>query len=136
MNDPELIDRIIASMRRVAVVGMSRDPTKAAGGTPLSLARLGFEIVPVNPGVSEIAGLASYAGLADVPGHIDVVDVFRPGAEAAAVAREAVEVGAGAIWLQLGIVSDEARAIAAAADVPYVEDACLWIEASRRARAG
>lgn len=131
MSDRELMDEIIAGMRRVAVVGMSRDPTKAAGGTPLELMRLGYEIVPVNPRTTAIAGLTSYPRLADVPGQIDVVDVFRPPEDAAQVAGEAAEVGAGAIWLQLGIVSERARVAASDAGVPYIEDACLWIEAAR-----
>jgi predicted CoA-binding protein len=130
-----LMDEIIGRMRRIAVVGMSRDPAKAAGGTPLQLRGLGYEIVPVNPSTEEISGITAYPCLAAVPGRIDVVNVFRPPMDAADVAREAVEVGAGAIWLQLGIVSDDARATAESAGVAYVEDACLWVEAARRARA-
>lgn len=132
MSDEELMEAIIARMRRVAVVGMSRDPAKAAGGTPLNLMRLGYEVIPVNPSTTEIAGMRSYPSLAKVPGQIDVVDVFRPPKDAARVAREAVQVGAGAIWLQLGIVSEQARAAAADARIPFVQDACLWVEAARR----
>lgn len=119
-------------MRRIAVIGMSTSTGKAAGATPLQLAQVGYEIVPVNPGVDEIAGLRSYARLEDVPGRIDVVDVFRPAPEAAEIAADAVRVGAGALWLQLGIVSPEARETAEEARIPYVEDACLWIEVARR----
>lgn len=131
-HDTSLIDEVIADMRRIAVVGMSTSLGKAAGSTPLQLARRGYEIVPVNPSVSEIAGLRAHARLEDVPGEIDVVDVFRPPPEAAAIATEAVRVGARAIWLQLGIVSTEARGMAEEAGLLYVEDACLWVEVSRR----
>ena len=81
----------------------------------------------MNPSVSELWGITCYPTLADVPVPIDLVNVFRPSADAAEVARQAVAVGAKAIWLQQGIVSAEARAIAEAAGIDYVEDQCIAV---------
>lgn len=109
-------------------MGSSRDPTKAAHAIPARLQRAGFRIIPVNPHVSSLLGEKSYASLADVPFGVEVVLVFRPSAEAAAVAKAAVAIGAKALWLQQGIVSDEARRLAEAANMLYVEDRCMGVE--------
>ncbi len=121
-------ERILRDFRSIAVVGSSRDPTKAAHAIPARLQRAGFRIIPVNPHVSSLLGEKSYASLADVPFGVDVVLVFRPSAEAAAVAKAAVAIGAKALWLQQGIVSDEARSLAEAANMLYVEDRCMGVE--------
>jgi len=120
----ELLKRV----SRIAVVGMSRDPQKAAHAIPLRLRSVGFEILPVNPAVDEIAGLKAHAKLADVPPPIDLVLVFRPSAEAPGIAREAVAAGARALWLQQGLVSPEARKIAESGGLDYVEDRCTGVE--------
>jgi predicted CoA-binding protein len=91
----------------------------------------GWRIIPVNPHAEEILGEPVYRTLADVPEQIGLVDVFRPSAATADVARQAVAAGAEALWLQLGIRSDEARSIAESAGVLYVEDRCLIIEQRR-----
>lgn len=121
-------ERILRDFRSIAVVGSSRDPTKAAHAIPARLQRAGFRIIPVNPHVSSLLGEKSYASLADVPFGVEVVLVFRPSAEAAAVAKAAVAIGAKALWLQQGIVSDEARSLADAANMLYVEDRCMGVE--------
>ncbi len=121
-------ERILRDFRSIAVVGSSRDPTKAAHAIPARLQRAGFRIIPVNPHVSSLLGEKSYASLADVPFGVEVVLVFRPSAEAAAVAKAAVAIGAKALWLQQGIVSDEARRLAEAANMLYVEDRCMGVE--------
>jgi predicted CoA-binding protein len=90
--------------------------------------RAGFRIIPVNPSVDSLLGEKSYAKLADVPFSVEVVLVFRPSADAAAVARDAVAIGAKALWLQQGIVSPEARRLAEAAGMLYVEDRCMGVE--------
>jgi uncharacterized protein len=112
----------------IAVVGMSTMPWKAAHRIPADLVDAGFTVIPVHPTATEILGLTAYPRLADVPVPIDLVDVFRPPAEAADVARQAVAVGAGGVWLQLGITSPEARAVAEAAGLDYVEDRCIGVE--------
>lgn len=120
---------ILAGARVVAVVGMSTSPAKEAHTAPLTLVREGWTVIPVHPSATEIAGCQAYRRLADIPQPVDLVDVFRPAAECADVARQAVAIGAKAIWLQLGITSAEARRVAEDAGVEYVEDRCVAIEA-------
>jgi predicted CoA-binding protein len=91
----------------------------------------GWRIIPVNPHADEILGEPVYRKLADVPEQIGLVDVFRPSDAAPEIARQSVAAGATALWLQLGIVSEEARSIAEAAGLLYVEDRCLIIEQRR-----
>ena len=114
----------------IAVVGASRDPNKAGGSVPVGLQRRGFRIIPINPFADELFGEQVYRSLADVPEKIDLVDVFRPAADAPEIARQAVAVGAKALWLQLDIRSDEARDIAEAAGIDYVEDECTAVVSS------
>lgn len=126
------ISQVLAASTTIAVVGASRDQGKAAHRIPLALQRMGYRIIPVNPLVDELFGEQAYASLGEVPEPIDIVDVFRPADQAPAVAHAAVAAGARVLWLQLGIVSLEARAIAAAAGIDFVEDACLMVEARAR----
>lgn len=121
-------ERILREFRSIAVVGLSRDPSKAAHAIPARLQRAGFRIIPVNPFVDTLLREKSYASLAEVPFSVEVVLVFRPSEEAAAVAKAAVGIGAKALWLQQGIVSAEARQIAEAAGMLYVEDRCMGVE--------
>ncbi|WP_422771934.1 CoA-binding protein [Plantactinospora sp. WMMC1484] len=125
--------QILAEAGVIAVVGASRDPGKPAHSVPLSMQRYGWRIIPVNPVADELFGERVYRSLAEIPHPVDLVDVFRPAEDAVAVVRDAVAIGAPAVWLQLGIVSGEARRIAEEAGIDYVEDACLAVE---RAAAG
>jgi predicted CoA-binding protein len=122
---------LLERARTIAVVGLSGDPRKAAHAIPRQLQAAGYRVIPVNPNLDEVLGERSYASLAEVPDHVDIVDVFRPAKQAPAIARQAAEIGAGAVWLQLGIESDEARRIAEAAGLDYVEDRCIGVERSR-----
>jgi predicted CoA-binding protein len=119
---------ILGSATTIAVVGASRDPGKSAYSVPRALQAHGYRVIPVNPFADELYGERVYRSLAEIPEPIDIVDVFRPSAEAAGVARQAVAVGAGAVWLQQGIVSEEARGAVEAAGVDYVEDLCIAVE--------
>ena len=121
-------ERILRDYRTIAVVGLSRDPSKAAHAIPARMQRAGFRVIPVNPFVAEVLGEKSYPKLADVPFSVEVVLVFRPSAEAADLAKQAVAIGAKALWLQQGIMSDEARTTAEAAGLVYVEDRCMGVE--------
>jgi predicted CoA-binding protein len=114
----------------IAVVGASRDPNKAGGSVPEGLQKRGFRIIPINPYADTLFGERVYRTLAEVPEKIDLVDVFRPAEEAPDIARQAVDVGAKALWLQLEIKSDEARRIAEAAGLDYVEDECTAVTSS------
>lgn len=118
---------ILEDVTTIAVVGASRDPLKAGGSVPAGLQRRGFRIIPINPFADTLFGERVYRSLAEVPERIDLVDVFRPARDAAEIARQAVAVGARALWLQLDIRSDEARTIAEAAGLDYVEDECTAV---------
>jgi uncharacterized protein len=111
----------------IAVVGASRDPFKAGGSVPVGLQRRGFRIIPINPFADFLFGERVYRSLADVPEKIDLVDVFRPAADAPEIARQTVAIGAKALWLQEDIRSIEARKIAEAAGLDYIEDECTAV---------
>src|SRR2546423_15280108 len=121
---------ILEGAQTIAVVGASRDPSKAGGSVPEGLQRRGFRIIPISPYAETLFGERVYRSLLDVPDKIDLVDVFRPAADAPEIARQAVAVGAKALWLQEDIRSTEARRIAEAAGMEYVEDECTAVIAS------
>jgi uncharacterized protein len=122
---------ILEYAKTVAVVGASRDPGKPSGHIPYLLQHRGFRIIPVNPSGGEILHERAYASLLDIREPVDVVDVFRPAADTPEIARQAVAMGARALWLQLGIRSEEARAIAESAGLDYIEDQCMGRESAR-----
>jgi hypothetical protein len=126
-----IVERILTSYRTITVVGASTVPAKAAHSVPAYMQRHGWRIIPVNPHAGELLGEPVYRTLADVPEQVGLVDVFRPPWQAPEIARQAVAAGATALWLQLGIASAEARAIAEGAGLLYVEDRCLIIEQRR-----
>lgn len=127
----EIVEKILSTYDTITVVGASANTAKAANEVPAHMKHLGWRIIPVNPTADEIVGEKVYRSLADIPEQVGLVDVFRPGPECADVARAAVEAGATALWLQLGIRSEEARKIAEDAGLLYVEDRCLIIEQRR-----
>ncbi len=142
-DGPMLLDdagtaELLRSSRTLAVVGASSNPTRPSHGVFRTLLASGYRCVPVNPGESEVLGVAAVATLAEAAealgGHIDIVDVFRRAEFTADVAREAVAVGARALWLQLGIVNWEAASIAAAGGLVVVMDRCTAIELRRLPR--
>ena len=128
----DTIDRLLRRTRRIAVVGLSDSPRRTSHGVARALQHAGYEIVPVNPTIDEALGERAYPSLADVPGEVDLVNVFRREEHLAGVAREAAAIGAPALWNQLGLRSAEARAIAEQADMDYVEDACIKVEVAVR----
>jgi uncharacterized protein len=125
---PPELTAVLDRTRRIAVVGASDDPRRPSHGVFGRLLAAGYELVPVNPNVTSVRGIAAVAHLRDIDGPVDLVDVFRHPRFAPGVARDAVAVGAGALWLQQGVRSSEARAIARAGGLGYVEDACLAVE--------
>lgn len=119
----ELFERI----RRIAVIGLSRDPEKAARRVPSYLAAKGYDIVPINPHAERILGKQAYARLEEVPGAVDMVVVFRPSREAGAfVAAAAARPERPAIWLQQGIRADTEIAAARAQGITAVQDMCSF----------
>jgi predicted CoA-binding protein len=116
---------ILEKYKTIAVVGCSTNPEKPANYVPGYLKEQGYRIIPVNPFADEILGERVYKSLEEVPDEIDTVLVFRPGKEAPDVVKKAVEVGARAVWLQEGIKSDEAAALAEDAGILFVMDRCM-----------
>jgi predicted CoA-binding protein len=133
MTDSDL-KRILTTAKTIAVVGCSADPAKASHEVAAYLQAQGYRIIPVNPRGGTILGETVYVDLAAIPFPVDLVDVFRPPADCPAVARQAVAIGAKALWMQLGIVSDEAAAIATAGGLAVVMDRCTLIEHRRLGR--
>jgi uncharacterized protein len=127
----DVVERILTAYDTITVVGASAYPAKAANAVPALMQRHGWRIIPVNPRRGEILGERVYPTLAEVPEQVGFVDVFRPTEQAPDIARQAVAVGAAALWLQLGIASDEARVIAESAGLLYVENRCMAIEQRR-----
>lgn len=128
----DIAERALSSANTIAVVGLSRNPAKAAHAVPKSMQAAGFRIIPVHPSADELLGERVYRSLTDIPEPVDLVDVFRPAAEAPEIARQAVAIGAKSLWLQEGIVSAEARRIAMEAGLDYVEDECVAVVRSLR----
>lgn len=118
---------ILRSARRIAVVGLSDKPHRPSHGVARYLRDQGYEIVPVNPHVREVLGLRSYPRLRDVPGPVDVVQVFRRSEHVPAVVEEALAVGARAVWMQLGVRHEEAARRAREAGLRVVMDACMAV---------
>ena len=126
-----IVERILTGYDTIAVVGASISPAKAAHRVPAHMQRHGWRIIPVNPHAGQILGERVYRLLGDIPEQVGLVNVFRPSGQTADVARQAVAAGATALWLQLGIASAEARAIAEDAGLLYVEDRCMLVEQRR-----
>lgn len=120
--------QILAEANVIAVVGASRESWKPSHSVPLLMLRHGWTIIPVNPFVDEVFGVPTVPTLADIGRPIDLVDIFRPAADAVEIVRQAAAIKAPAVWLQSGIVSAEARQIAIEAGMDYVEDRCLAVE--------
>ncbi|MGI9648490.1 MAG: CoA-binding protein [Acidimicrobiia bacterium] len=119
------VRRIYEESNTIAVVGASPDTSKRAYVVPNYLQEQGYRIIPVNPNRDEVFGEKAYPTLLDIPEPVDVVDVFRPAAEAPGLAEQAVEIGARVFWLQLGIVSEAAGHIAVEGGIAFVEDHCM-----------
>ena len=132
-NDDATIRRILSTARRIALVGASAKPDRPSHRVMLWLLARGWEVVPVNPLLAgeAIAGHTVFPSLADVPGRIDLVDIFRRSEEAGAVVDEAIARGARAVWMQLGVVDPAAAARARSAGLDVVMDRCPAIEGPR-----
>lgn len=130
INSSQTIAQIFDECRTIAVVGLSSNTSRASNGVASYMQAVGYKVIPVNPRETEVLGEKSYAQLADVPVKIDLVDVFRRSEEAGAVVDEAIKVGAKAVWLQEGVIDDEAAARAAAAGLLVVMNRC-WLKDHR-----
>jgi predicted CoA-binding protein len=123
-SDQELKE-LLTNATTIAIVGASSNPDKASYGIMQKLQKAGYRVIPVNPRETEILGERSYPSLIDVPERIDIVDVFRRAEDTPAIADDAVTIGAKALWLQTGIVSEDAAARAKAGGLTVVMDLCI-----------
>jgi len=132
MTDAELRE-LLRQTRTIAVVGLSANPERPSNQVGWYLHHQGYRLFGINPlcPSPEVFGVPVLPSLEDLPEPVDLVDVFRRPEYTPAVAREAVAVGARALWLQLGIRSAEARAIAEGGGLAYVEDRCLKVDHAR-----
>jgi predicted CoA-binding protein len=129
----DTLRRIFDRSRTWAVVGCSPDPSRDSHGVAAYLQALGYRVIPVHPGTDEVLGQRCYPDLGSIPAEtpVDVVDIFRRSDEAGRHVDEAVEIGATAVWLQLGVMDDAAAERAAAAGLDVVMDRCPKIEHPR-----
>ncbi|UCU98776.1 CoA-binding protein [Acidovorax radicis] len=136
--DPATVQSIFRGTRTIAVVGLSPKPERDSHHVAEYLQRQGYRIVPVNPMATEILGERSWPSLTEAARHhhIDLVDVFRESAAVPPIADEAIAIGAKALWLQLGVCHDAARAKAQAAGLLVVQDRCTLVEHQRLRAAG
>lgn len=129
-NDPGTIRRLLTNRgARWAVVGLTPNPRRAAVGVAKFLRdEQGMEIIPVNLGAQEVHGERGYRALADIPGTVDVVDCFVNSQKVGSIVDQAIEIGAKAVWLQLGVIDEAAAQRAADAGLDVVMDTCPVIE--------
>jgi predicted CoA-binding protein len=135
MSDVATLRRVLGEARSIAVVGLSADWYRPSHFAAKYMQAHGYRVVPVNPRYPEILGEQSYPDLLSIPeplrGEIDIVDVFRKPADALPIARQAIEIGARTLWLQIGVINEEARQLAEEAGLTVVMDRCVKIEYAR-----
>ena len=131
MSDINTLRRVLRESRTLAIVGLSADWYRPSNFAAKYMQAQGFRIIPVNPKYREILGEKCYPSLAAIPQAVDMVDVFRKPADALAIAEEAVAIGAKTLWLQIGVINQEARKVAEDAGLTVVMDRCVKIEYAR-----
>jgi predicted CoA-binding protein len=125
-NPPDAeLKQLLTGATVVAMVGASSDPDKTSNGIMRKLQSVGYRVIPVNPHETEVLGERAYPSLLDVPERVDIVDVFRRAEDTPAIADDAVTIGAKALWLQTGIVNEDAAARAKAGGLMVVMDLCI-----------
>jgi predicted CoA-binding protein len=130
----DAIAEILRTARTIAVVGLSSNPERPSYEVSAYMQVAGYRIIPVNPNETEVLGEKSYFSLEDVPGKIDIVNIFRRSEDIPPVVESAIRTGAKTIWMQLGIENAEAAERGRAAGITVVEDACIFIEHRKRVR--
>jgi len=130
-QDSLTIQRVLHNARTIAVVGLSANELRASNFVGYYLRRHGYRVIPVNPRETEILGQTCYPSLLDIPVPVDVVNVFRAPDALPGIAREAVEINAGALWCQFGVINTEGAQIAEDGGVTVIMDRCLKVEHAR-----
>ena len=131
MTDIKTLRRILTDYKRVAVVGLSEDWSRPSNFVAKYLLEHGFEVIPVNPKYSSILGQKCYPDLASIPTPVDIVDLFQRADRVPPFVDDAIAIGAKVVWMQLGIVNEEAAEKARAAGLEVVMDRCIKIEYAR-----
>jgi uncharacterized protein len=134
MRMEDRIAEILDGSRTVAVVGISDKPDRPSHVVAKYLQDRGFRVIPVNPMIDFVLGEKSYRSLSEIPGKVDMVDVFRKSADVPPIAEEAVRIGARFFWMQEGVTSEAAGEILDAAGIPWVMDRCVKKELAKRGR--
>tara|TARA_B100001146_G_scaffold207366_1_gene202713 strand:+ start:710 stop:1147 length:438 start_codon:yes stop_codon:yes gene_type:complete len=124
------IKEIFSKYKTIAMVGVSKDQTKASTIVMKYMQKYGFKVIPVNPSAKgeKILGEEVYEKLEDIKTPVDIVDVFRPSVEALTLAEETVKIGAKVLWLQLGIKNVEAKKMVEAKNIEYIDNRCTKME--------
>jgi uncharacterized protein len=130
-QDPLTIQRVLHSSSTIAIVGLSKNELRASYFVGYYLKRHGYRVIPVNPRETEILGEKSYPSLTDVPGQVDMVNVFRAPDALPGIARDAVAIGAGTLWCQFGVINEEGGRIAEDGGVTVIMDRCIKVEHAR-----
>ena len=130
LNPHQEIGNLLRQARTIAIVGLSPKEDRPSNMVGRYLLDAGYTLFPVNPGQTEILGLKCYPDLVSIPEHIDIVDIFRRSEDVYPIVEEAVKIGAGAIWMQLGIVNQEAAAYARRQGLIVVMDRCIKVDHS------
>jgi predicted CoA-binding protein len=135
-QDPSSDEQIreILSLNKVAVIGMSKNSSKAAHYVPKYLSDNGYDITPINPTTDEILGKKCYSSISEVDGEIDIVDIFRPSDQVLPIIEEAIKKKPKVIWLQEGIHNSEAEDLAKKAGIKVVFNRCMLAEHQRLSR--
>ena len=123
--------RILRAYRRIAMVGLSANPMRPSHFVAIYMLSKGYEIIPVNPREKQILGRTCYASVRDVPPPVEIVDIFRETAAVPGVVEDAIAAGAKVVWMQLGIIHEEAAERARQAGLEVVMDRCVKIEHAR-----
>jgi predicted CoA-binding protein len=124
------IKEVLSKYKTIAMVGVSKDPTKASTIVMKYMQKYGFKVIPVNPGSKgeKILGEEVFEKLEDIETPIDIVDIFRPSVETLKLAEDTVKIGAKVLWLQLGIRNQEAKEIVESNNIKYIENRCTKME--------
>jgi predicted CoA-binding protein len=132
VNSP--LEPLLKNAKRIAVVGVSDKPARDSHRIARYLQQAGFEMLPVNPLLSEVLGQKVYASLAEIPEPVDIVNVFRRSEEVPALVEQAIAAGAKAIWLQLGVIHEPSAEKAREAGLSVVMDRCIMVDHARLLR--
>jgi predicted CoA-binding protein len=123
--------RILREARTIAMVGLSSNPFRPSHFAAIYMLAEGYNVIPVNPRESEVLGRRSYASLRDIPEPVDIVDIFRAPEAVPPIVEDAIAIGAKVVWMQLGVINEEAAQRAREAGLVVVMDACVKIEHAR-----